>query len=67
MVTKRPTISSEHLMSGSPKDRGGAIWKWTPKDENKPVEGYGIKRVELKKSAVVVGDIYTEDAAATVK
>ena len=46
-------------MSGSPKDRGGAIWKWTPKDENKPVEGYGIKRVELKKSAVVVGDIYT--------
>ncbi len=28
------TISSEHLMSGSPKGRG-AMWKWTRKDENR--------------------------------
>ena len=30
-------ISSEHLMSDSPKDRGGAMWRWTRKDENRPV------------------------------
>ena len=31
------TIGSEHLMSDSPKDKGGAMWKWTRKHENKPV------------------------------
>jgi cytoskeletal protein CcmA (bactofilin family) len=47
------------------------MWKWSRKDENRPaneqgrVDGnlYGVQRAELKKSATVVGDIYTHRIA----